>query len=324
MLYLTTKNLEQMNLPWHLCIDTIRRTVQVMATQEFSQPIKPYLLFDKDPSSRIIAMPAYVGGGIGMAGIKWIASFPGNHNRQLPRAHSVTILNDPGSGKPLAIINSPLISGIRTASVSGLMIQEYGKAHPFADKIIAGIVGFGPIGQLHLSMLTQLLGDRLEEIRIFDQNPDALHPIPEELRTRIRPVDSWEEAYEEADIFITCTISSSGYIDRKPKEQSLLLNVSLRDFTPAILSYTSAIVVDDWDEVCRANTDIEHMHNQRGLRREDTVSIVEVVCGNGLAKFPQEEAVMFNPMGMAAFDIAIGSLYYHEALKFGCGQELDE
>lgn len=84
MLYLNTTNLEQMNLPWALCMDTIRSAVQVMAAHEFSQPIKPYLLFDKDPSSRIIAMPAYVGGEIGMAGIKWIASFPGNHGRQLP------------------------------------------------------------------------------------------------------------------------------------------------------------------------------------------------------------------------------------------------
>ncbi|MFC6652666.1 2,3-diaminopropionate biosynthesis protein SbnB [Paenibacillus rhizoplanae] len=324
MLYLNTTNLEQMNLPWALCMDTIRSAVQVMAAHEFSQPIKPYLLFDKDPSSRIIAMPAYVGGEIGMAGIKWIASFPGNHARQLPRAHSVTILNDSGSGKPVAIINSPLISGIRTASVSGLMIQEYEKVHPFAGKIIAGIVGFGPIGQLHLSMLNQLLGDRLEEVRIFDPNQDTLQPIPEELGTRVRPVDSWEEAYEGADLFITCTISSSGYIDRKPKAQSLLLNVSLRDFTPAILSYTSAIIVDDWDEVCRANTDIEHMHNQRGLRKEDTASIVEVVCGNALAKYPKKEAILFNPMGMAAFDIAIGSLYYQEALNRGCGVVLED
>ncbi|QUL56300.1 2,3-diaminopropionate biosynthesis protein SbnB [Paenibacillus tritici] len=324
MLYLNTANLQSIQLPWSRSVEMIRRTVQVMAAHEFSQPIKPYLLFDKDPSSRIIAMPAYVGGDIAMAGIKWIASFPGNHARQIPRAHSVTILNDSDNGKPLAVINSPLISGIRTASVSGLMIREYEKVRPFADKIVAGITGFGPIGQLHLSMLTQLLGDRLVEIRIFDPNPGAMDHIPEELGTRVRPVDSWEEAYEGADLFITCTISSSGYIDRKPTEQSLLLNVSLRDFTPAILSYTSAIIVDDWDEVCRANTDIEHMHNQRGLRKEDTTSIVEVVCGNALAKFPKEEAILFNPMGMAAFDIAIGALYYQEALNRGCGVVLED
>lgn len=324
MLYLNTTHLEHLNLSWSLCIETIQRTVQVMAAHEFSQPIKPYLLFDQDPSSRIIAMPAYVGGDIGMAGIKWIASFPGNHTRGIPRAHSVTILNDSGSGKPLAMINSPLISGIRTASVSGLMIQEYEKVHPWTDKIIAGMVGFGPIGQLHLSMLTELLGERLGEIRIFDQNPDVLQHIPDGLKARVRGVDSWEEAYEGADLFLTCTISSSGYINRKPKERSLLLNVSLRDFTPDILGYTSAIVVDDWDEVCRANTDIEHMSIQRGLKKEDTVSIADVVCSNGLARFPEHEAVMFNPMGMAAFDIAMGSLYYREARSAGYGQELEE
>lgn len=324
MLYLNTEDLQHINLSWNLCVDRIRRTVQVMAEHKFSQPIKPYLLFDKDPNSRIIAMPAYVGGDIHMAGIKWIASFPNNHAKQIPRAHSVTLLNDSDNGKPLAIINSPLISGIRTAAVSGLMIREYEKVNPFTDKMVVGIVGFGPIGQLHLSMLTQLLRDRLREIRIFDRNPEVLLHIPEEMRTRVRCVDAWEEAYEGADLFITCTISSSGYIDRKPKEQSLLLNVSLRDFTPDMLNYTTAIIVDDWNEVCRANTDIETMSKQRGLRKEDTTSIVEVVCSNGLEKYPKNEAVMFHPMGMAAFDIAIGALYYRQALNCGCGEQLED
>jgi ornithine cyclodeaminase len=89
------------------------------------------------------------------------------------------------------------------------------------------------------------------------------------------------------------------------------------------LDYTKAIIVDDWEEVCREKTDIEMMHKERGLQEKDTKSIVDVVCNNCMASYPKDEAVMFNPMGMGVFDIATGRYYLDIAKKMKVGTELE-
>ncbi len=124
--------------------------------------------------------------------------------------------------------------------------------------------------------------------------------------------------------FITCTVSAEGYIDKKPKDGALLLNVSLRDFKPDILEYTKTLVVDNWEEVCREKTDVERMHLERGLQKEDTVLIADVVIRGALQNFPYDKAILFNPMGMAIFDVVIAAYYYQRARENEIGVLLED
>ncbi len=50
----------------------------------------------------------------------------------------------------------------------------------------------------------------------------------------------WEARYDDADVFVTCTVSPAAYIDRRPKPGSLQLNVSLRDYKPEVFDWVKA------------------------------------------------------------------------------------
>ncbi|WP_408895204.1 2,3-diaminopropionate biosynthesis protein SbnB [Paenibacillus taichungensis] len=317
MIYLDEGLLKRFETNWNENINVIENTVNLLHTGDFAQPLKPYLKF-QDPQNRFIAMPAYVGGEHSVAGIKWIGSFPKNTQIGLRRAQSITVLNHSETGVPLSIINTSLISVLRTAAVSGLMVKYYEKFAGVSKRTL-GVIGFGPIGQMHVEMITKLLGDRLSKILLYDVAGIQKENLPYEIRDITVICNNWQEVYDESDIFITATVSAEGYIDRAPKKKALLLNVSLRDFKPEILKYTKSIVVDDWDEVCRANTDIDVMHTNGRLEKKDTKSIIDVVCGNALDDLSREDAVMFNPMGMAVFDIAIAHHYYLKATEQGIG-----
>ena len=321
MIYLNEKDLLKIGINWEETVDTIEKTVRCLNDKDYAQPVKPYLRY-RDLVNRIIAMPAFVGGDIDLAGIKWIASFPANIDNNIPRAHSVVVINQSDTGVPIAIINTALLSVIRTSSVTGLMIRYFLKTRPM-DNVNVGIIGWGPIGQSHFKMCTELLQDKVANVCLYDLRGINLDAIESPYKDKITVTDNWQDAYRDTDIFMTCTVSKAPYIDEKPKAGSLQLNVSLRDYKVDIYDYTKAIIVDDWEEVCREKTDIEMMHLEKGLKEENTKTIADVVCNNCLTDYPEDEAVMFNPMGMAVFDIATAGYYLNKASAMGVGQKLE-
>lgn len=316
MLYLNETNILELGINWNKTIDSINEAVKCYAEGDYAQPVKPYLRY-RDLKNRIIAMPAFLGGAFNVSGIKWIASFPKNIDQGKPRANSIIVLNDANTGEVISSINTSLISIIRTASVSGLMIRNYVNADNKKELTI-GIIGFGPIGRYHLKMCNNLLCDKVKQYRLYDLrgiDPDSISDISKD---KIKIVDNWEEAYKEADILIACTVSEDRYINQKPKNGSLLLNISLRDFKSETYDYVKEnIVVDDWEEVCRENTDIELFHKECGLEKNNVKSIADVIGSKEF--FSEKNTTMFNPMGMAIFDLAISKHYFDLAKQKNIG-----
>ncbi|MFC4099428.1 2,3-diaminopropionate biosynthesis protein SbnB [Paenibacillus xanthanilyticus] len=321
MRYVNDAHIRELGIDWHELITVIEQVVRTIDAGDYAQPLKPYLRFG-DPANRIIAMPAYVGGGVVMSGIKWIASFPGNHRHGLPRAHCVVILNDPVTGKPAACFEGGLLSGLRTAAVSGLMIRQYMAVRGAAAARKVGIVGWGPIGRLHAAMAKDVLGPALERITVFDLNGVDPDTIDSALRPFIEVNDGWRAPFRESDVFMTTTVAKERYIDEAPADGKLLLNISLRDYLPESVRAVRAVVVDDWHEVCRENTDIERLHLDHGLKQSDALTIADVVCRGKLADYGPEDAVFFSPMGLAAFDIGIAAYFLRKAGVRGIGIDL--
>ncbi|ELR72280.1 Ornithine cyclodeaminase [Fulvivirga imtechensis AK7] len=308
MIYISDKDIKQMDLNWSENINIIEESVKCMKEDEYSQPVKPYLRY-RNLKNRIIAMPAFIGGNINRSGIKWISSFPDNINNGKPRAHCVVILNDADTGEPVGILNSSAISSIRTASVSGFVLKQY-LSRRRRDNITLGIVGFGPIGQYHLSMCAHILAETCNKVLLHDIKGVDVDKIPREIKDKVEIVDSWEKAYNSSDVFITCTVSSDRYINKQPKPGSLHLNVSLRDYKAETFHwFKEAMTVDDWDEVCRENTDIQQFYLEQGLRQEGVRSILDWLDVDWISSLSESQAIMFNPMGMAIFDIAMSQHY---------------
>ncbi|MBW8687193.1 2,3-diaminopropionate biosynthesis protein SbnB [Chitinophaga rhizophila] len=321
MKYLSEQHIREIGTDWHGLADVVQQASALLREGETSQPVKPYLRY-RNLKNRIIAMPAFVGGNINTAGIKWIASFPGNIEKQIPRAHATIILNEADTGIPFAILNTGAVSAIRTAAVTGAVIRKYLSLNT-CDNLSFGIIGFGPIGRMHLSMIDALWGDQLKHIYIFDLRQPDLQSIPAHLQSKVIICDDWQTAFENSKIFITCTVSSGRYINSIPSKGTLHLNVSLRDYEPSFLQHVDRMVVDDWEEICRENTDVEQMHLQHGLTEDQTFNISQCLLDNAVLDDAADSVVMFNPMGMAIFDIAVARYYFDRSEQLNIGQSLN-
>lgn len=322
MKYLSDNHLREIGIDWQTIIGDIQSAVGVIGKGAYAQPIKPYLRYN-NRKNRIIAMPAYISNPFDIAGIKWISSFPDNIRNGLPRAHAVTILNEADTGRPVCIINTPLLSGIRTASVSGYMLKLYFEAlKQQKEAVTLGIIGFGPIGRLHLDMAMSIYGQLISQVIVYDINKidlRSLQGLP--YAEKILVAEDWRAVFNRSDILATCTVSDTRYIDFAPKKGALYLNISLRDFDVNFVKNVDVVIVDSWEEVCREDTDIERAHKAAGINKENVKEITELEDNNVL-QGAQSLSVMFNPMGMAVFDIVVAHHYFNFSLRKDIGVNL--
>jgi ornithine cyclodeaminase/alanine dehydrogenase-like protein (mu-crystallin family) len=108
-------------------------------------------------------------GGGDLLGIKWIAGFPANRERDLPAIHGLVLLTDATTGIPTAILDAGPITAERTAAISGVAIAR------FAPEVVGrkprvAMLGAGVQATSHLEVLGHVLPGL--ELLIFDRHPD--------------------------------------------------------------------------------------------------------------------------------------------------------
>ena len=109
-------------------------------------PPSYFLRFPDRPSSRIIALPASIGGRVGVDGLKWISSFPENVEAGIPRASAVLVLNDHDTGYPFACLEGSIISATRTAAMAVSAAGWLSRDRPRPTRV--GFLGTGLIAQI--------------------------------------------------------------------------------------------------------------------------------------------------------------------------------
>ena len=138
-------------------------------------PPSYFLRFPDRPSSRIIALPASLGGSNPVDGLKWISSFPENVAAGIPRASAVLILNDHDTGYPFALLESSIISATRTAASAALAADRLSSGAARPTRV--GIIGTGLIARYIHAFLAGS-GWTFDEVGVYDLSVDSAAGFP--------------------------------------------------------------------------------------------------------------------------------------------------
>lgn len=308
---------------------TVEESFRLWGLGEVVQPLKPAIRWgppiSENTRGRIVAMPAYVGGDVGMAGIKWIPSMPMNPERYgLPRACALIILNDPHTGLPLAVMDGTLISAMRTGAATGVAAKYLARR----EAVVLGLVGAGVQNRTQLLALSRVLPG-LAEVRIFDVRPDKARAFSEEMRHPVQlpllPVGSAREAIQGADVFVTATVSSEAYVRADwIKEGALHSEVSSWDtYSETLLAYDK-IIVDDWKAIKHGDKHVSARAVSEGVIPESRISgeLGEIVAGRKPGREADGERILFNPIGLPVHDVSEATRLYRAAKEKGIGRLL--
>lgn len=299
-------------------MEAVRRAYLAHGAGASSLPHSTFLRFPGDDVNRIIALPAYLGDGFEVAGVKWIASFPANVGRGAARASAVLILNDPTTGRPRAILEGSLISAARTAASAALAARTLAAGVPDA----AGLVGAGVINR-EIARYLRVALPGLSRFVVFDLDAARAERLAGELRAA--GAEAATAGGLEA-VLAACPLVALATTAVRPHLADLsasppgatILHVSLRDLTPEVILGADN-VVDDPDHVCRASTSVHLAEQQVGHRRFIRATLAQVLDGSAPPRGTAEAPVVFSPFGLGVLDLAVGKLVLDAARAQGLG-----
>lgn len=263
-----------------------------------------YLRPPHDERARIIAKPACLYGDQPVAGLKWIASFPGNLAQGLPRASGVLTLNSMETGRAIGQLECAAINAHRTSASA---VMALGKLHPRQGKALRiAIVGTGVIALECAKYLVHegwtpsswLLHDLdAQRLQGFSQALQALSPtVP------VCTMATCEQAVREADITVFATsagVPHLGGINLRPDQT--LLHISLRDLQNDVIEQ-AANYADSAELAFTHATSLDLAQQHAGHREFYAGDIGAVLQGQR----PEGKPVIFSPFGMAILDLAVG------------------
>lgn len=293
----------------------VARVEQVYLQHHDGQTLNPdsyFLRFPQQPANRIIALPAALEGEGAVAGIKWIASFPGNVAQHKPRASAVVILNDPETGYPYACLEGAQISAVRTAAsaVSGAFWLN-GQSRKTGS---VGFIGAGVIAR-NIARMLAVEGWDIDHAVIHDfdnASAEALSDYVQQIDLCTARTGSLAQAMA-ADLVIFATTAGEPYVQPPMtfRADQVVLNISLRDIAPQLLLGANNLC-DDVEHCMKANTSPHLAEQLSGSRAFMNGTLAGLIRGD--VELDPAKPSIFSPFGLGVLDLALSKFIVDTAL----------
>lgn len=304
-------------------VDTVKEAYELHQQGKSSLPHSIFLRFPEQPSDRIIGLPAYIDGETPTAGMKWIASFPGNIQNGIDRASAVIILNDMQTGRPYSILEGSIISAKRTAASAALAAKILCKDTKQPDM---GLIGCGLINFETFSFVTKLFPS-IKKAYIFDLDPNRAAQFADKVRAKgVEPVvcKDLSEVLKNSKLVSFATTAGTPHVTDPSLLQpdSTILHVSLRDLSPEVIK-NAVNVVDDLNHVNRENTSIYLTSQAEGNTEFVLAQIGELLLSQ--KKLPDDHRpIIFSPFGLGVLDMKLSRYVYEQAVATGKGYKIND
>ena len=242
-------------------------------------------------------------------------NFPGNGVSGLPTIQGVLVMSDARDGRPLAIMDSASITGLRTAAATTVALSHLARR----GAATAAIIGCGAQGRFHLAALEAMGG--FEEIRLFDLDRSRAVRLAERNGPRAvlcRVVDDVPRAARGAAVVVTCTTGADFVLGEGDVEPGAFVaavgadNPRKREIHPALMR-RARVVVDDLAQ-CAEGGDLHHAIRAGAMTADDVHGdLASIIAGTRPGRSGEDEVFLFDSTGIALEDVAAAMVVFERA-----------
>ncbi len=296
--------------------EAVEMAYRLHAKGDSVNPDSYFLLYPDNPSARIIALPAHLGGSVQKSGIKWISSFPENRKANLARASAVLILNDASNGYPVACLEASVISATRTAA-SAALAAEHLAPEPFKGTL--GIIGTGIIARTTVEWL-MFRNWKFDKVNLFDLDKNEAERFAQWLNSEygleVDIKDQLDDTLSSSSLIAFTTTAATPYVHNIElfAHSPTVLHLSLRDIGEKII-LSAQNFVDDVDHCVKAKTSLHLAEIMTGNR--DFIDGILVDVLEEKVSLASDKPRIFTPFGLGVLDIAVGNLVLEKARESG-------
>jgi alanine dehydrogenase len=262
---------------------------------EWTMPAKVYL--QSPPYGDFRAMPAL---GDGFALLKWVTSFPANLAKGLPTVNGIVCLSDAQTGQPLALLDAPAITALRTGAVAAVASLALARS----DARSVGIIGCGLNGSFAARCMAAAgYGPGI----CSDPRAAAAEALAAEL--------GWSagDRSEALACDIVCCITPGAAIvvdeaDLRPGQHFNMLGADGSGKAEASLQAVTAceLFCDEWEQASHGGELAGAV--EAGLVTRDMVTpLGAVLAGDAAGRSGAEAVTMFDSTGLAIQDLAVAA-----------------
>lgn len=250
------------------------------------------------------------------------ANFPDNPRQHgLPTIQGLIVVMDVDRGTPLGILDSALITTLRTAAATAVAAKYLSRE---ASRTMA-IIGCGIQGRAHAEAMLRVRP--ITKLFAFDADPVAAAHFGQDLGIEVVRGESMENAIAESDIVITCTPSRSPILGPEHSHPGLFIagvgadNPQKSELAPALLAQ-SRVVPDILDQAATMG-DLHHAIAAGAMTRDGIHGeLADILCGRIPAGGNDDEVFIFDSTGTALQDVATASIVLRRAIERGVGVEI--
>lgn len=304
-------------------LDTIEDAMLLYERKDFLMPDRMHIDYDRD--NVLLLMPCFTNE---IFGTKLVSLFARNAQKGVPVLNGIVVLNDIETGVPLALMNGPVLTALRTAAVAGVSIRYL--ADKNAESL--GVLGAGVQG-FYQAWLGSIAGS-LKNVYVFDIDKEKSNHLAEKLikllpDAQLRVASSTEDLLQHTQVVITATTSMNPVLPDNPdllKDKHFVgigsYKPTVREFPQALYSLIECVFIDT-DHALHESGDIIVPIEQGWIKAEQVQTLGKFLLEQKNIEAIRTQTTFFKSVGMALFDVCAGKLVYERAKEKGLGQNLE-
>ena len=256
------------------------------------------------PGGDFRTMPSYLP-SLDIAGVKIVNVHPDNRSKGLLTVMALTVLLEPQTGKPTAIMNATKLTDLRTGASAAVATEALSRKR----NGILGIIGSGKQADAGLHALLRVFD--ADEIKVWSRTEKHAGQFVSRMKDYPVTATSLEDAYD-ADVLLTVTTSSAPLIKDEWIHEGTHINAmgadapGKQELDPKTLA-RAQVFVDDYEQAIHSGEINVPCHE--GLYSRDQISgtLGDVLSGRAKRNSP-DAITIFDSTGLSITDLAIAAL----------------